>query len=71
MKHGKTLDEINSEDHVNEIISRDEENVKEESPALQMAEDLILQLPPDHEGRNRWLNSYGNSREAKALQQKG
>lgn len=71
MKHGKTLDEINSEEHVNEIISRDEENAKEESPALQMAEDLILQLPPDHEGRNRWLTSYGNSHEAKALQQKG
>jgi hypothetical protein len=71
MKPSKTLDKINSEDHVNEIISRDEENhVNENAPALQMAEELILQLPPAHEGRNRWLKTYGQSEEAKTLKGK-
>lgn len=64
------MDKINSEDHVNEIISRDEETpLKEDSRALQIAEDLILQLPPSHEGRNKWLKSYGQSEEAGKLQQ--
>jgi hypothetical protein len=71
MEPRKTLDKINSEDHVNEIISRDEENpVKGSSPALQMAEELILQLPAGHEGRNRWLKTYGQSEEARNLQEK-
>ena len=69
MKRETTLEKINSEEHVNEIISRDEENTAGESlPALQLAEELILQLPPDHPGRNRWLTSYGKSDEAKKLQ---
>lgn len=72
MKAGGTLDKINSEDHVNEIISRDEEaSVKgDSSAALQIAEDLIRQLPPSHEGRNEWLRKYGSSEEAVKLQQK-
>lgn len=28
------------------------------------AEELILQLPKDHEGRNSWLINYGHSDEA-------
>lgn len=71
MKAGGTLDKINSEDHVNEIISRDEEAVKgDSSAALQIAEDLIRQLPQSHEGRNEWLRKYGSSEEAVKLQQK-
>lgn len=72
MKAKGTLDKINSEDRVNEIISRDEEaSVKGSSPALHIAEDLIRQLPPSHEGRNEWLKNYGESDEARRLQQKG
>lgn len=72
MKAKGTLDKINSEDSVNEIISRDEEaSVKSNSPALQIAEDLIRQLPVSHEGRNEWLKNYGQSEEARKLQQKG
>ena len=71
MKAKGTLDKINSEDRVNEIISRDEESpIKQSSPALQMAEDLIRQLPPSHEGRNEWLKNYGESEEARRLQRK-
>jgi hypothetical protein len=70
MKAKGTLDKINSEDHVNEIISRDEEApMKTDTSALQMAEDLIRQLPPSHEGRNEWLRNYGHSDEARKLKQ--
>ena len=31
------------------------------------AENLIRQLPEDHEGRNSWLLNYGTSEEAKTL----
>ena len=63
-----TLGDINSETHVNETISRDEENPAQNTTlALQMAEDLILQLPPSHEGRRQWLRLFGQSAEAKAL----
>lgn len=71
MKPKTTLERINSEEHVNEIISRDEENpVEGGSPALKIAEDLILQLPPSHEGRNRWLERFGESEEAMRLRTK-
>lgn len=63
------LDKINSEDHVNEIISRDEESAVKDSSALQTAEDLILQMPASDERRNQWLKKYGVSAEAKKLKQ--
>jgi len=31
------------------------------------AENLISQLPTDHEGRNTWLLNYGKTKEAKKL----
>jgi hypothetical protein len=64
-----TLQNINSESHVNETISRDEENSSRDNAtlALQMAEDLILQLPSSHEGRRQWLKLFGRSDEAKGL----
>ena len=34
---------------------------------LRWAENLILQLPKIHEGRNSWLGNYGISDEAKAI----
>ena len=65
-----TLKNINSESHVNETISRDEESgIGSTTVALQMAEDLILQLPSSHEGRREWLKQFGLSDEAKALRQ--
>lgn len=33
----------------------------------QWAEDLILQLPVEHDGRNSWLLNYGQSWEAQEL----
>ena len=68
MEDESTLDRINREDHVNETISRDEESpVKEDNPAMQQAEDLILQLPTSHRGRRDWLSKYGRSEEARKL----
>ena len=32
-----------------------------------IAENLIKQLPIDHDGRNTWLLNYGKSKEAKYL----
>ena len=32
-----------------------------------IAENLIKQLPTDHDGRNTWLLNYGKSEEAKKL----
>lgn len=69
MERSNTLDSINSEDRVNDIISRDEEApLTDSGSALRMAEDLILQLPSAHEGRRQWLMQFGQSAEAKALQ---
>ena len=34
------------------------------------AENLILQLPTDHDGRNSWLLNYGKGDEAKTLRAK-
>jgi hypothetical protein len=34
---------------------------------MQLAEDLILQLPASVEGREEWLTRYGQSAEAKQL----
>lgn len=34
---------------------------------VQLAEGLILQLPPEHEGRNPWLLNFGDGDEAEAL----
>ena len=68
MKEKNVLDEINREDNVNAIISRDEESaVSDTSQALEMAEELILQLPEDHEGRRTWLTRFGRSAAAKNL----
>lgn len=33
------------------------------------AENLILQLPKDHDGRNTWLLNYGTSEEANGLRE--
>ena len=71
MKPTNSLDQINSEEKVNSIISRDEEStVKDTSAALEMAEELILSLPKEHEGREKWLTLFGHSAEAKNLQQR-
>jgi hypothetical protein len=68
MNKKNTLDAINSDDHVNETISRDEDRpLTDSSVALQMAEDLILQLPESHGGRTEWLRRFGHSDAAKAL----
>lgn len=68
MNKKDTLDTINSDDHVNETISRDEDRpLTDSSVALQMAEDLILQLPESHGGRTEWLRRFGHSDAAKAL----
>lgn len=32
---------------------------------VKFAENLILQLPTDHDGRNTWLLNYGKSKVAK------
>lgn len=70
MKPTNSLDQINSEEKVNSIISRDEEStVKDTSLALETAEELILKLPKEHEGRENWLMRFGHSAEAKNLQQ--
>ena len=34
---------------------------------IKMAENLIMQLPNEHHGRNAWLMYYGNGLEAAAL----
>jgi hypothetical protein len=34
---------------------------------MRWAEDLILQLPAEHEGRNSWLLTFGRGEEAEAL----
>ena len=34
---------------------------------VRYAENLILQLPADHEGRNTWLMNYGVRGEARAF----
>jgi hypothetical protein len=66
-----TLSEINSEYNINEIISRDEETAPADMPmAVLAAEDLILQLPAEHEGRRQWLLKYGHSQEAQRLKSK-
>lgn len=71
MKDKNILDQINSEDKVNSIISRDEESsVSDTSQAFEMAEDLILQLPEEHEGRRNWLTRFGRSAAAKNLRNK-
>lgn len=70
MKTKAVLDEINNNEHVNEAISRDEENRLKDadvSRALLMAEDLILQLPAGHEGRRQWLIRFGQSDEADSM----
>jgi hypothetical protein len=67
MERQNPLDEINSEKRVNEVISRDEERP---TTALSQAEALILELPPDHEGRREWLIRFGRSADAKALREK-
>ncbi len=36
---------------------------------IQHAENLILQLPKTHDGRNTWLLNYGTKREAKLLRE--
>ena len=70
MKPESTLDKINSEDRVNDTISRDEETpLNDATSALGMAEDLILQLPQSHEGRREWLRQFGQSAEAKNLRE--
>jgi hypothetical protein len=68
MKNRNTLDQINKAENVNQAISRDEEgDAINYSEAMQLAEDLILQLPASVEGREEWLTRYGQSAEAKQL----
>ena len=62
MEPKTTLDQINDETKVNDTISRDEENAGANvAGMIQMAEQLIRQLPADHPGRNEWLERYGTS----------
>lgn len=62
MEPKTTLDQINDETKVNDIISRDEENAGADvAGMIQLAEHLIRQLPADHPGRNEWLKRYGTS----------
>jgi hypothetical protein len=37
--------------------------------AMKWAEGLIQQLPEHHNGRNSWLLNFGQSREAKIIQE--
>ena len=37
---------------------------------VQYAEELITQLPKDHDGRNTWLLNYGTKDEAVELRKK-
>jgi hypothetical protein len=68
MKNRSSLDQINKAENVNQAISRDEEGEAiNYSEAMQLAEDLILQLPASIEGRAEWLKRYGQSAEAKQL----
>jgi hypothetical protein len=68
MENKNTLDEINSAQNINKAISEDEEREgNNDFAGMLMAEDLILQLPKDHEGRKQWLRQFGQSAEAKEL----
>jgi hypothetical protein len=40
-----------------------------DEPMRKWAEGLILQLPEHHDGRNSWLLNYGQSDEAKVIQE--
>lgn len=67
-KDKSTLDRINDINHINAAISNDEDK-SGNSLALELAEDLILELPSSHNGRNHWLKKYGRSDAAKRLQE--
>ena len=53
----------NSIDQAAIVIAKNYRRVDE----LRWAENLILQLPKSHDGRNSWLGNYGISDEAKAI----
>lgn len=68
MENQSTLDQINDPKNINQAISKDEEQEANDGIAgMLMAEDLILQLPSDHEQRNKWLKQFGQSAEARSL----
>lgn len=43
---------------------------KSKQNRVQWVEDLIKQLPIEHDGRNSWLMNFGTSKEAIALRRK-
>ena len=49
------------------IIILTKHEVQSGSTRQKWAEELILQLPKDHNGRNSWLLNYGTSDEAKFI----
>jgi hypothetical protein len=67
MNTGKTLEEINDPNKINQAISKDEEAEKGTLRALRWAEQLIIQLPTDHPGRAEWLKQFGEQEEASLL----
>jgi hypothetical protein len=46
------------------VIVLNNAEIQSGSDRVRWAEGLILQLPPDHEGRNSWLLNYGRGPEA-------
>lgn len=46
-------------------IKLNEAEIQSGYDRVSYAENLILQLPSDHDGRNTWLLNYGISKEAK------
>jgi hypothetical protein len=68
MEKKNTLDEINKPENINQAISHDEESEgSDRSEGIVSAEDLILQLPENHSGRNSWLQRFGHSATARSL----
>jgi len=46
-------------------INLNEAEIQSGYDRVSYAENLILQLPTDHDGRNTWLLNYGKSKEGK------
>lgn len=49
------------------VIQMTTAEVQSNSDRVKQAENLILQLPETHEGRNTWLLNYGRSEKAIVL----
>lgn len=52
------------------IIFKTKAEVQSNHDRQQWAENLILQLPNSHDGRNSWLLNYGVSQEAEQIRER-